>query len=218
MRLRLITAAAFSGVVSTMLAVGACHSPSQPTCTYTLSTGATIGTPPSGGSFPVVVTTASGCTWTAASNTSWVHAQTPTSGTGTGTVTFTVDPNVAPMRTGTLTIAGTTVTVTQPQATVTFTLNAALVQGKHLSGPYAATITGPLGFRCSLGQLQESVTCPPVSYPAGTSVALLVTITIPDFANDSPIYSTSGCDSTTKNTCTVLMDANRTVTIRAGWL
>jgi Putative binding domain, N-terminal len=216
MRLRLFNATAVSGIVSLMLGVGACSSPSQPTCTYALATGTTVAADATGGSFPVVVTTGSGCTWSAASNVSWVHVQTPTSVTGTGTVTFAVDPNVDPARTGTLTVAGTSVTVTQPQAAGIFVLNATLAQGLHLSGPYAATMTGPGGFSCSL--TGESVTCAPVSYPAGTSVTLLVTITSPSFANEWPIYTTSGCDSTTKNSCTVLMNANRSVTIRAGSL
>jgi hypothetical protein len=104
------------------------------------------------------------------------------------------------------------------QPTRTYTLNATLAQGVHLSGPYGATMTGPNGFSCSMSPIQESVTCAPVSYPLGTSVALVVTITIPSFANEAPIYSASGCDSLTKDTCTILMNANRTVTIRAGWL
>ena len=49
--------------------------------------------------------------WTATSNASWLH--TTSSGTGSGTATFTFDANPGGTRTGTLTIAGETLTVTQ---------------------------------------------------------------------------------------------------------
>ena len=215
-RLRLAAAGGVSTVVGMLLAV-ACHSPSEPACSYTLSTGSTVEGPAGGGSFPVTVTTGSGCAWSAVGYASWIHAQAPTSGTGTGVFTFTVDANTGAPRSGTLVIAGTTVMFNQAAGT-TFTLSAVLAQGHHLSGPYAATLTGPGGFSCSLRQDQETVDCPPVLYVAGTSVPLVVTITIPSFANADPIWSTSGCDSVTINTCTVLMTGNRNVTIRAGKL
>jgi hypothetical protein len=213
---RLLVAAMASGIVTALLAVGACSTPTKPTCMYTLSTGTQIEGSAGGGSFPVTVTTASGCTWSGASNASWIHAQALTSGTGTGVFTFTVDTNPGSARTGALLIAGATVTFIQAPAT--YTLNATLAQGLNLSGPYAATPTAPNGFSCSMSQSQQSVTCAPVSYTAGTSVPILVTVTIPSFANEAPILSASGCDSVTTNTCTVVMNANRTVTIRAGQL
>ncbi len=104
------------------------------------------------------------------------------------------------------------------EPTPSYTLNATLAQGLNISGPYAATLTGPNGFSCSLSQSQQSVTCAPASFTAGTSVQILVTVTIPSFANAAPILSAVGCDSVTVNTCTVLMNASRSVTIRAGKL
>ena len=49
--------------------------------------------------------------WTATANASWLH--TTSSGTGNGLATFTFDANPGATRTGTLTIAGQTLTVTQ---------------------------------------------------------------------------------------------------------
>jgi hypothetical protein len=69
-----------------------------------------------------------------------------------------------------------------------------------------------------MSQAQQSVTCTPASFTAGTSVQLLVTVTIPSFANAAPILSAAGCDSVTNDSCIVLMNANRAVTIRAGQL
>ena len=67
-----------------------------------------------GGAASFNVTAGSGCPWTAATTFSWLH--TTSSGTGNGTaqtVNYTVDANAGPLRTGTITVAGLTFTVTQ---------------------------------------------------------------------------------------------------------
>jgi hypothetical protein len=80
-------------------------------CTYTVQpTSLSVGA--SGGSVSVTVTTGTGCTWTATSQASWITATTP-SGTGTGQAAFSVAVNTGNPRSGTLTVAGRTVTVTQ---------------------------------------------------------------------------------------------------------
>ncbi|MGI8495938.1 MAG: BACON domain-containing protein [Pyrinomonadaceae bacterium] len=88
------------------------------TCTYTLSASNT--TIPASGSQNNTVNVVSdnqSCPFVAISNSSWI---TVTSGgsnvTGSGTVTFDVAPNNGTARTGTLTIAGQTYTITQPGA------------------------------------------------------------------------------------------------------
>ena len=68
---------------------------------------------PSGGTGSVDVTTQSGCAWTATSNDSWIHITSGSSGTGSGTVNYSVDENTGSARTGTITIANETFTVTQ---------------------------------------------------------------------------------------------------------
>lgn len=65
-----------------------------------------------GGQASASVAAAAGCAWTAASAVNWI-AMTTSSGSGSGQVTFSVAPNLAPSRTGTITIAGQTHTVTQ---------------------------------------------------------------------------------------------------------
>jgi len=63
---------------------------------------------------PVNVTTTSGCTWTAVSNALWITVTSGSTGKqGNGTVAFTVAANDGGARTGTLTIAGQTFTVSQ---------------------------------------------------------------------------------------------------------
>jgi hypothetical protein len=80
-------------------------------CTYAVSPPA-YSTGAAGGSQVVTVTSGAGCPWTAASNAEWITVG-AAAGTGPATVTFTVAPTSGPSRTGTLTIAGTLVTVTQ---------------------------------------------------------------------------------------------------------
>ena len=81
-------------------------------CSYTL--GATSQSAAAAqGSYSVSVTAATGCTWTASTSTSWITITSGSSGTGNGTVTFTVAANTGTSRTGTVTIAGQTFTVSQ---------------------------------------------------------------------------------------------------------
>jgi hypothetical protein len=69
-----------------------------------------------GGSASVSVNTANGCEWTAASNNPpWITIQGPSSGTGPGNLTFSVSPTTGPGRSGSLTVAGHQVSVSQSQ-------------------------------------------------------------------------------------------------------
>jgi hypothetical protein len=73
---------------------------------------------------PVGVTTTSGCTWTAGSNVPWITVTSGASGSGNGSVGFDVAANTGAARTGTLTIAGATFTVSQAAAsTCTYSVN-----------------------------------------------------------------------------------------------
>jgi hypothetical protein len=64
----------------------------------------------------VTVTTDGSCGWSAASNAPWIQIVNGAAGTGPGEVVFRFDRNDGDPRVGTLTIAGRTVTVSQPGA------------------------------------------------------------------------------------------------------
>jgi hypothetical protein len=67
-----------------------------------------------GGTGTVSVSASSGCSWGATSNVSWISIVSGAQGTGNGTVVFQVQQNTTGQaRTGVLTIAGQTFTVTQ---------------------------------------------------------------------------------------------------------
>ena len=112
-------------------------------CTYTLSIGSTIDGYPSGGAFPVAVTAPTGCAWTASSNASWIHVPT-SSGSGSGTFTFTADANLGAPRTGTLTIAGQTVTFNQTSQ-CTYALSTTSVSASAAGGSLDVTVTAGVG-------------------------------------------------------------------------
>ena len=60
----------------------------------------------------IVVTTLTGCTWTAASSESWIRVQ-PATGSGSGTVTVDIAASTGDVRHAFMTIAGQRVNVTQ---------------------------------------------------------------------------------------------------------
>ena len=85
----------------------------NPSCSYTLgSTGSSFDL--DGGSGTVDVTVANGCGWTAVSNALWIDVTSGAPGSGSGTVGYSVESYTGTgSRTGTMTIAGQSFTVTQ---------------------------------------------------------------------------------------------------------
>jgi hypothetical protein len=87
--------------------------PVQAQCVYGVSP-TSVSVPSTATSGSLSVTTGTACSWTATSNVSWVTITGSASGTGIGTVTYSVAANAAgAARTGTLTVAGRTVTINQ---------------------------------------------------------------------------------------------------------
>ena len=83
-----------------------------PSCDFLLSAQSiSVGAGASTGS--VVVSGTTGCSWTAVSNDSWITITSGASGTGSGTVGYSISANTGSLRTGTITITGQTLTVTQ---------------------------------------------------------------------------------------------------------
>jgi DNA-binding response OmpR family regulator len=84
-----------------------------PSCTYSLSPlSASVSS--AGGNGSVSVTVASGCNWNATSTASWISITSGSSGSGNGTVSYAVGANASTSsRSGTLTIADQTFSVTQ---------------------------------------------------------------------------------------------------------
>jgi len=84
-----------------------------PACTYGISpTSQSFSTSASTGN-TVTVTAGNTCAWTAVSNDPWITVTSGAAGTGNGTVRFSVAANSGAARSGTMTIAGQTFTVSQ---------------------------------------------------------------------------------------------------------
>jgi hypothetical protein len=83
------------------------------TCTLAAAPS-TVAFPAAGGPATVTITGGAGCAWTADSGVAWVVAL-PKSGTANGVVVLTAAANTTgAARTGTVTVAGTSIAVSQP--------------------------------------------------------------------------------------------------------
>lgn len=113
-------------------------------CSYSLgSTSQNFAA--AGGNGSVNVTAPAGCAWTAASNVGWVTINSGTTGNGNGAVQFTVAANAGAARTGTMTIAGQSFTVTQATNCPTITVNPASLPNGTVGTAYSQTITASGG-------------------------------------------------------------------------
>jgi Zn-dependent metalloprotease len=87
------------------------------TCTFSISP-TSASQPAGGGTGSVSVTAGAGCSWTAVSNAAFITLTSGSSGSGNGTVNYSVAANTATTsRTGTMTVAGQTFTLTQAGTT-----------------------------------------------------------------------------------------------------
>jgi len=103
----------------TITAAGLTFTVTQTACQYNLTPTSALF-PSAGGSGTFLVNASSAtCAWTATSNNAWLHVTVGASGTGYGKVGYTVDPSTTSARTGTITVAGQTFTVTQSCVTIT---------------------------------------------------------------------------------------------------
>jgi subtilisin family serine protease len=115
-------------------------------CQYTVTPSQTsFG--PAGGQANVQVNVANGCEWRARSNDFWITITSGSGDRGNGVVSFTVGGNGGPAKTGSMTIAGQTVTIEQQgasegfgQAAMLSEMNTMQSAGLFLSQPYQRLI------------------------------------------------------------------------------
>ena len=109
--------------------------PIKTSCSYTISPTAATATN-QGGTGTVYVSTQSGCSWTAQSNVNWITVSSGATGTANGSVGYKVAQNTGAQRTGTMTIAGKTFTVTQDANTgaCSYAISPTSASGSYLGG------------------------------------------------------------------------------------
>lgn len=157
-------------------------------CAYVVSPSA-AASGAGGGTSTVTVTTASTCSWTAVSNDAFISVTSGSSSAGNGTVTFAVAPNAGAARTGTLTIAAQTVTVTQSAAAPT-----GVIASFQLVDPSAqGGATAECRFRSSTG---ASTTCTlrSTSFTLGPTVVVMWAWTVQYTYGDVRTITQNGTD------------------------
>ena len=172
-------------------------------CSFTLSTTSASFTA-TDGSGAVAVSAGSTCDWAATSNAEWVTVTSGPTGTGDGTVTFSVtaNPSTSP-RTGTLTVAGQTVTVTQAGAVCTYTLAAPSQTFASTGGTGSVTVNASLA-SCSWAASSDATWLTVTSGSSGTGTGTV------SFSADANTTSTSRTASIS------IADQSYTVTVAAG--
>ena len=125
------------------LGVVAAESMDEMSCTYSISpTSQSIGD--IGDSGNVSVTSPGGCSWTVTSNDDWITVTSGDSGNGSGTVGYSVAANPdASSRTGTITIAGETFTVTQDGISCTYSISSTSQSFGNIGGSGNVSVTSP---------------------------------------------------------------------------
>ncbi len=134
-------------------------------CAFDLSaTAQSAGADPGTGSVNVLTT--SGCAWSVTTNNSWIGITNGAAGSGNGTVSFQIVANDAPaVRTGTLTIAGKTFTITQDAAVCTYSVLPTRMVFSHNAGIGTASF-GTLDHCPSILSLPDSWITSTSYYPS----------------------------------------------------
>jgi WD40 repeat protein len=108
-------------------------------CTYTVNPSSATWSA-AGGTGSVGVQTPSGCGWTASSNDAWITITRISRDNGGGGLTYSIGPTDAP-RTGSLTVAGQTVTIEQNTEACVYTVTSSSNEFGSGGGPGSIAIT-----------------------------------------------------------------------------
>ncbi|MEP7342896.1 MAG: reprolysin-like metallopeptidase [Acidobacteriota bacterium] len=174
-------------------------------CTFSINPTSQIFTA-LGGSGSVAVTAGTGCAWTAISIDLWINVTSGSAGSGNGTVGYTVAANTGAARTGTITIAGQTFTVTQGCVVTTITtppVNQTVCAGLPVSFSVIATGAGTLTYQWRKGA---------VNIPGATSSSYSISAATTNDAGSYDVVVTAACGSITSNTVTLTVNTQPAVT------
>jgi hypothetical protein len=134
----------------TVIVAGQIHTVTQASdaapCAYAIAPSS-FAAAAAGGTTTVAVTAQSGCGWTAATLAQWITVTSGATGSGNGTVNLTIAANTGAARSGTLTIAGHTFTVTQvaPPAPCSYGISPTEQTAPATGGTSAVTVTAGNG-------------------------------------------------------------------------
>jgi hypothetical protein len=147
----------------------------------------------SGSPLQVDVTTQAGCMWSAASNATWVTISSGTNGTGSGRVELSVAENTGAARSGTLVIAGQTVTVNQQsRPPCAYTISPSSYNPSSTGGTVSVAVTTTAGCEWTVTDNPAWVSANPTSRTgSGTTT---ITVQSNDGAARSATFKIAGRD------------------------
>ena len=149
------------------------------------------------------VTTAIGCNWSASSNNpTWITISSNSNGIGNGTVGYTVSANTAiSSRTGTMTLAGETFTVTQTGTLCTYSITPTSQSFNPTGGTGNVKVSAPSG----------------CGWVASSSVSWINIISGSSGSGDGTVnYSVSANTSISKRTATMAIAGNNFTVTQVG--
>ncbi len=136
----------------------------QSACNFSISpTSAAV--PQGGGTGTVVITTQSGCLWTAQPLANWIAITNVSAGAGKDSVTYSVAANFGASRTGELQVAGQIVTVTQ--AGCTYTVEPTNVTVTSQGERPAIVVTSPAGCGWTVTESEDWISITEVTGNSG---------------------------------------------------
>jgi len=143
-------------------------------CSYNV-TPAKVSIPGNGGPGPgITVTAGAGCAWTATTSTPWLTITSGAAGTGNGTVAFSAGQNNGGARSGSLLVAGQTVTVDQ-EARCVYNVTVMPRSFRDEGGTATATVMTAAGCPWTISSDRPWIVVPP---PGNRSGPGTVSITI----------------------------------------
>jgi hypothetical protein len=174
-----------------------------------------------GGTSTIVVTIGSGCVWSAVSNDAFLTVSSGGSGTGNGTVTVAVAANTGAARSGTLTIAGQTVTVSQAAAAATSVIASfELIDPSSQSGATTeCRFRGPAASSTTCTLRSTSFTLGPttvVSYAWSVQYTYGTVVTLSGTSSNLSFTDSCGKDQSTDAGAANPLSVSLTVTDSAG--
>jgi len=171
-------------------------------CTYSISSNKQSFTS-SAGTGGVNVTTTSGCNWTATSSSSWLTVTSGTSGNGSGTVAYSVlaNPNTT-SRTGMITIAGQTFTVTQAGIICSYSISSSSQSFMSSAGTGSVNVTTTSG--CNWTATSNATSWLTITYGSSGS------------GNGTVSYSVAANSGTTSRTGTITIAGQTFTVTQAG--
>ena len=179
-------------------------------CTTALSAN-TQSAGSNAGSGSVNVTSPAGCTWSASSSASWLTITSGASYSGSASVAYSIAANTAQSaRTGTMTIAGGTFTVTQAAQSCTTTLSANTQSAGSTAGSGSVNVTSPAGCTWSASSNASWLTLNGASYSGSASVGFNIAANTTPSARTGTMTIAGGTFSVTQAalSCSYALSAN----------